>query len=318
MFKNRRISRRGFLSAGLLGGLGLVSVATLPYTNDTTTRLVLNEITIPHPLLPKSFEEFRIAVISDLHLGVFVPDELILEAVKQIKESSPDLILLAGDYLGIPDSYPALLFSDFRNSKFQGKKSSSLIEKIYQQLLLLLSSLKAPHGVYATLGNHDHWNDSRIFLKTFADSNITTLVNEMVVLRRSSDQIKLFGFDDFWTGIPRFDKSFTDPNDDTFRIAISHNPDLLGHSLLKNFNNFDLGICGHTHGGQIILPLVGAPYGYNVRYPQFATGLTVHNESYIYTSKGIGVVEIPYRVNCMPEVSLLTLKVGELISANRA
>ena len=130
------------------------------------------------------------------------------------------------------------------------------------------------------------------------------LINRSVTFKRNLETFRIIGTDDYWTGIPRF--AAAPKRESENRVLISHNPDYVSFLLENTACEFDLALSGHTHGGQIKLPIIGA-LGYNVTDARFGEGLVHHKRGEVFTTRGLGVVEIPVRINCPPEVSILTL-----------
>ena len=136
---------------------------------------------------------------------------------------------------------------------------------------------------------------------------IEILVNDVRQIRRGTSKITLVGVDDYWTGFPSVPLEATKTSPQDVRVLISHNPDYASAILERTEIEFDIALCGHTHGGQIKLPLVGAPH-YNVKDLRFKEGLYVHPRGLVYTTRGLGMVELPWRINCPPEVTVLELR----------
>ena len=177
----------------------------------------------------------------------------------------------------------------------------------YELVSSIIAEVNAPEGIVAVYGNHDRWTIPKFCHKQFTSRQIRILINESIELNRSGSILRLIGVDDYWTGIPRIPKlPVRTKNSKEVRILISHNPDFLSPLINQRQNIFDLGLCGHTHGGQIKLPVVGALH-YNIRDLRLSEGLYQNDYCSVYTTRGVGVVEIPYRVNCNPEVSILNL-----------
>lgn len=138
-------------------------------------------------------------------------------------------------------------------------------------------------------------------------AGIQVLLNTVFPVERQGKRLLVLGSDDYWTGIPSTSAMPDKKEPGQVRIVLSHNPDYLSHLLEKTRFEFDLGLSGHTHGGQIKLPLIGALH-YNIKDQRFAEGLFSHPRAVTYTSRGIGVVGLPIRINCPPEVNVFTLK----------
>ena len=136
---------------------------------------------------------------------------------------------------------------------------------------------------------------------------IDLLINQQRTITREDQTLQIFGVDDFLTGIPSPPPRNTLREGLDTRIIISHNPDYISAILASEPDyHFDLALCGHTHGGQIRLPGVGAVMS-QIRDDRFVSGLVTIERKKVYTSRGLGVVGLPIRYNCPPEVTVFRL-----------
>lgn len=297
------VSRRNFLKLSAFAGLSLTAAGAY---GSTTEEAELTHTNILIENLPREFNDYRIGFISDLHLSAFVPDEWIEQAINLINKSNVDLAVLGGDYVWIHESYTSRLVTNYRNLKLANLPQRDLPPLLYQTLGKILGGIKAKDGAYAVHGNHDRWVGPELCREHFAAQNIELLINTKKTFKRGSAYLNLVGTDDYWTGVPSIPLAPRKGDAKEVRVILSHNPDYFSYLLKhKNFE-FDLGLAGHTHGGQICLPLIGAP-SYNIQDLRLAAGLYREGNYNIYTSRGIGVVDIPVRINCPPEVSILSL-----------
>jgi predicted MPP superfamily phosphohydrolase len=194
----------------------------------------------------------------------------------------PDLIALTGDFT------------------FAGKHYA---EPCAEALALL----RARVGTYAVLGNHDHYNSAGRITRALRHVGITVLVDERERLERRGDKLWLVGVDDLAHGIPAdLPRLLRDVPADESRVTLAHNPEYLDVFAGRG-QHTDFMLSGHTHGGQIRFPLLGAPHVIGQRY---IMGLNSRGPMQIYTSRGIGTVGPPVRLNCPPEVALYTLRQG--------
>jgi predicted MPP superfamily phosphohydrolase len=171
-----------------------------------------------------------------------------------------------------------------------------------------LSRLSAPLGVYAVLGNHDHWSGPAVLAELVAglrSIGVRVLIDEAVVLENKKHSISLVGVDDYWEGPANLAKALRGLNPDDCTIVLSHNPDL-NEDVDNQVQPVDLIVSGHTHGGQIVLPMIGPPYStpFNRKY---TAGLVRDGERQTWISRGLGVFLVPVRLGCPPDVSVLTL-----------
>lgn len=302
-----KFSRRAFLGL-CTGGALAASVSGIAKYRNVANEIEASHTIVKIPKLPERFASYKLSVLSDLHLGVFVTNELIEKAIQISNSYNPDITVLAGDFIGIPDSLPSTLFSDIKNNNFRGLEYEKLVPAIYETLGSILQKATSPDGIVAVLGNHDNWHNSIICRELLKSYPIKFLINEYITLFRGNSSVKVLGVDDLWTGIPRIPKEFINKQDREPQILISHNPDFLVDTRMRYGEIFNLGIAGHTHGGQIKIPPIGPIIGYNIRYSKHGEGLTKLGESWIYTSRGVGVVDLPIRIGCPPEIALIELQ----------
>lgn len=278
------ISRRQFLKKSALATLGLFGTASASgiYSHWVEPYwLEVKYIDIRIVNLPQTFDRFRIVHFSDLHLGVYSKSEALTELVQQIQHVSPDLICFTGDLLDHSVDY-------------------------ISEAVDLCSQLRAPFGQYAVLGNHDAFGTRKAVTKGLAQSGFHVLHNEHVVLKIDAEVLYLAGIDDPWVGKADIHQALRRIPDKACTILLAHEPDFADdYSHLP----IDLQLSGHSHGGQVRLPFVGAlytpPHG-----SKYSSGLYQLPDSrlQVYTTRGIGVTRMPIRFNCRPELTVITLK----------
>jgi predicted MPP superfamily phosphohydrolase len=138
-----------------------------------------------------------------------------------------------------------------------------------------------------------------------ASSGITELTNAVFTLKRGQDSLHLCGVDDLWEGSPRLDDVIAQLSGDSTAILLAHEPDFADTSAATG--RFDLQLSGHTHGGQVVLPVLGPPIlPYLGR--KYGSGLYKVGEMYQYTNRGVGMARLPIRINCPPEITLFVLE----------
>lgn len=233
--------------------------------------------TIVNNQIPKSFDNFKIIFISDLHKRLYTEPFKIKKVVEKINKQNPDLILLGGDYINY-NKKETIIFSE-------------------------LKSLKSKYGVYGVYGNHDTWIGEDVLKKYFEENNIKELNNNSYWIEKDGEKIKLGGIGDLWTSKQDLLKTTNDLEEKDYSVLISHNPDYIEE--IKDNNKIDLVLSGHTHGGQINLfgwtPLNPSRYGYLKDLYQF-------ENKQLYITRGIGEFFGPIRFLSMPEISEITLK----------
>lgn len=245
---------------------------------------------VEHPLTIEGagdahFKGLRIAVVADLHAGAsFIDEDKIRRVVTLTNDAKPDLILLGGDYV-----VTHVLF---------GRHMP--IEKIVS----LLRALSAPLGVYAVLGNHDHWEDGPHIAAVFAAAHIPVLQNSSLVIATPRGPLYLAGIGDRFTHHDDPSRALAAIPAGRRALCFTHSPDVFPELPATCL----LTIASHTHGGQVDLPLVGrliVPSRYGERY---AAGLHREGEKYVFTSTGIGTSIVTVRFRVPPEISLLRIE----------
>jgi len=154
------------------------------------------------------------------------------------------------------------------------------------------------------LGNHDYWTSSEAIRQMLFSCGITDLTNTVFTLTREKATLHLCGVDDIWRGNVRLDEVIAKLDDDSAAILLAHEPDFADVSAATG--KFDLQISGHTHGGQVNLPLFGPPVRpyLGQKYP---IGLYKVRDMFQYTNRGVGMARLPVRFNCPPEISIFEL-----------
>lgn len=242
--------------------------------------LSISRTDIPIDGLPPAFDGFKIGLIADMHLSRYLPSKYLYRAVKLANTSGADVFALVGDYVsgGV-----------FRIPK----------------VIDILAGLQAPYGIFAVLGNHDHWTDAAETRTQLEKHGIPDLTNRHTMIERDGSQICLAGVGDLWEDKQRLDLAFNGVPPEMPRVLLSHNPDY-AEEMPAGYR-VDIMLSGHTHGGQVKLPLIGAPI-LPSRYGQkYREGLVEGPRCRVFVSRGVGFVRF-YRFNCPPEIPLITLR----------
>jgi predicted MPP superfamily phosphohydrolase len=286
------MSRRRFFAATLLGcgGLALYAGEIERHWIDITHQDIRLQS------LPSAFEGMRIVQLSDIHLDEFTEPYLLRYSIEQINRLQPDLVLLTGDYV----SY------EITPRKFSMKSAWQCAE--------MLSELKCPRR-YAILGNHDHWLSGTEVARALRTYRIPVLINSYVPIEREGSRIWLAGLDDPVCGRPDPDNAIPVPIrgiEGEPLIVMCHAPDyvdtLAAHPAGKSVG---LVLSGHTHGGQVRFPFVGAlqlPPGGR----KYVEGLFRLGSMLLYVNRGIGTVGVPFRFQCPPEITEFTLRADNM------
>ncbi|HNW89038.1 MAG TPA: metallophosphoesterase [Bacteroidales bacterium] len=240
----------------------------------------IKEISITSSDIPASFDNKKIIFISDIHHGPYFSVDRVKMIVQRINELRPDIVVMGGDYCHRERKYIKPVFDELR--KFNSEM-----------------------GIYAVLGNHDHWEDAELTRQMMSRNGINICDNRSYWVKSGKDRIKIGGVGDLWEDIQITDSTTKDVREKDFCILVSHNPDYLED---MNSNLVDLTLSGHTHGGQITLfglwaPKVPSKYGQKYRY-----GLKEFGKMKSYITSGIGTITPPVRFFCRPEIVVITLK----------
>jgi predicted MPP superfamily phosphohydrolase len=288
MNDGKKLTRRDFLRLLWKGALGsvLLTMGGVGYGvlvepglfSVETVRLRLRR-------LPRSFAGLRIAQISDIHMGGWMNLERFQQVADLILAEKPDLLLITGDFL------LAYRFAE------DTKQATADLTKV-------LSSLAASIPAFAVLGNHDYWIDAEAVRAMLSASGVTDLTNTVHTLTRGSDTLHLCGVDDVWEGDVRLEEIVAQLKDDSAAILLAHEPDYADTSAATG--KFDLQVSGHTHGGQVAIPLLGPPI---LPYlgQKYHTGLYQVGSMFQYTNRGVGVNPPAVRFNCRPEITIFVL-----------
>jgi len=266
------LDRRGVLRALTAAGIGVMAGSAAHGYLYERHRLGLTRATLAVAALPPVLEGLRIALITDLHLSSMVPAADVAAAVRLASAERPDLIVLGGDYVS------------FRDRTFMTPCAE------------LLRPLAAPYGVYAVLGNHD---DDTEMARGLSRQGVEVLADARTTIGVRNERVELVGLR-FWTRktveITRLlngAKGWT--------MLLAHDPRRFDQAVALNL---PLVLSGHTHGGQIAVPGVGA---LAARKFPVAQGTLARENTTLFVSRGVGTVYVPFRLNCPPEVALLTL-----------
>ncbi len=275
------IHRREFLK---IAALALTSAATARASYEYGSRVeatwpLVEQVQVPLKNLPTALDGYKIVQLSDIHLHPFTQIEFVQEIVALVNNLKPNLVVLTGDYVL--------------------QQADSIFE-----LAPVLARLKADAGVFVSLGNHDWWTNVAVVKQGFSEVGLMVLQNKGVTLGTGRARLYLAGLDDGWSGHPDLKVTLADAPAQIPIIMLMHEPDFA--DTLANDGRISLQLSGHTHGGQVRLPGVGALILPHLGR-KYASGLYRVKEMWLYTNRGIGVVGPPVRFNCRPEITELIL-----------
>ncbi len=279
----RTLSRRNFLrlSGAAAAGLALYSGELERHDLEVTRQT----ITLAH--LPTAFHGFTIAQISDIHFQEYTEAFFLERVIKTANDLLPDLVALTGDYIT------------------DGPFPSSYAENRIGHCVEMLGKINAPLR-YAVLGNHDALVNPDSVTDNLQSHGIPVLANRYVAVERQQQRIWLSGIEDACIQRPDLQAAVPKP---TVRqnepvILLGHEPDF-GDVVAKH--GVDLMLSGHTHGGQIRIPLM-RPHFLPELGDKYVEGLFAIDQMQLYVNRGIGTVSLPFRFRCRPELTLITLQ----------
>jgi len=247
----------------------------------SSDRFAVNNERIWLDALPEAFSGLRIVQISDIHHGLFLPEQWLAEAVQQTNRLRADIVVLTGDFV----TY-----------------SRANIEPAAE----ILSRLRARYGVLAVLGNHDFRVGADAVTSALRRKHREVLRNQHVAIQFGGSSLYVAGVDDYGygadvrravRGIPR----------DSATVLLAHNPRIIH---LASRHGVSLVLSGHTHGGQVNLPLLGTVYGRSPERLRYKIGWDRLGPTQIYVNRGIGTIVLPWRLRCPAEITHLELLPG--------
>jgi hypothetical protein len=264
-----------------LGGLGFGYAAH--------KSVEVSRIEVKLPTLPAQFDGLTIAHLSDIHHGIYTDFDYISRCVELTNSLKPDIVALTGDY--------------------------TLLQKTYiDPCADALRPLRASVGVFAVLGNHDYYQSAGQTAHALRRAGFTVLIEGRERLEKRGAKISLLGADDLLYGHWDVARLLRDVPADETRIVLAHNPDYIGRVASRG-QHIDFMMSGHTHGGQVRFPLLGAPHVISDYGQQYIIGLNQVEDKQsgkgpmqIYTTRGIGTIWMPVRFDCPPEIALYTLR----------
>lgn len=239
------------------------------------------EFNVVDPAIPPEFDGFRVLFLSDLHLD---GNDLLIEPFcEALNEVEADLCLLGGDYRN-------QMRGDFR--------------QVIEGFERFLPAVNSKEGVLGILGNHDSWE----MIRHLERLGVTMLINESYEIRLGNVGIWVLGVDDpHFYKCDDFAKAQQDVPEDAFRLLLAH---ATGALLNLNSKSVNLCLCGHTHAGQISLPVLGPVITHSKLKGPFVYGHWQYGSTRGYTTSGVGTSTVHVRFNTKPEVVLITLKSG--------
>lgn len=278
-----RMNRRSFLG---LGGAAVLGVG-LYSTEFERHQLEITEHTVALPKLADSLQGMRLVQISDVHFNEFSEAYYIRHVVERVNALKPDAVLLTGDFV-----------SDSPRSHAYGRAQS-------YPCAAILQGLQCPRR-YAVMGNHDAEVGVSTVIDALTTHDIPVLENQYVPIERDGRRFWLAGAANVTSHMARLELAVPPKNmrgNDPV-VLMAHEPDFLDH--VAKYGGVDFMVSGHTHGGQVRLPLVG-PLVLPALGKKYVEGFFQRGSTRLYVNRGIGTVGAPVRFMCRPEITVFTL-----------
>lgn len=268
------------LAGAALAGAAVAAGGLYYATRVEPVNVEVNEVSLVLPRLDKGFNGYRIAQISDIHMDGWMTFERLVKLARLVNEQEANLIAVTGYFV------------------------TAKVKYVDRELTEALGILEAPDGAVAVLGNHDYIADESLVRRVVKDAGLVELSNDLLTLERGEDVLHIAGIDNFYQRKARLDLILSRLPKEGAAILLAHEPDFAEVSAPTG--RFDLQLSGHSNGGQMRLPLIGA-----MARPRcgriYPSGLYDVDGMLQYTNRGLGMLWPHFRVNCRPEITVITL-----------
>ena len=242
--------------------------------------VLLRSVELVMPGLPREFDGYRVAQLSDLHIGGFTPRKWAEAWVRLSNTAEPDLVVVTGDLV------------------------SSGVD-FHHDIAAVISSLRAEDGVFVSLGNHDYFGEGEPLIQLLRDGGATVLRNEGATVKRGDASLFVAGVDDTWTRRADLKRALSGRAPGEFTLLLAHDPALFPAAVQHGAN---LVLSGHTHGGQVALPFFPKLLSLARLSHRFYLGVYRDGDAALYVHPGLGTTGPPIRLGVAPEVAILTLR----------
>ncbi len=274
VLKRLKIAAFGGLAAAFTG---------LVYAREVEIRwLEVRPVELILPRLAREFDGYRVVQIGDIHLEDWTKPRRLNRIVDLVNSQQADLIVITGDFL-----------------------SYSVDPGVPHRLTEALARLEAREGVLTVMGNHDYLTDVETVRRCLQEAGVPELRNEVHTISREDAELHVSGIDDVMEGKSRLDLVLEKLPETGAAIMLAHEPDFADVSSATG--RFDLQLSGHSHGGQVRMPLWG-PVILPPFSQRYSSGLYEVGDMLQYTNRGLGFVDARFRFLCRPEITVLTLK----------
>jgi len=285
----RQMTRRAFIKRMTRVGIGVLGAGGVYHwsTKIEPSWIEVRRVQLTIPKLHPAFNNWTLAQISDLHVGGWMTRDRLQYVVHRVNKLQPDLVAITGDFV------------------------TRAPQQHREVLTQVLSTLKAKHDVFGVLGNHDHWTHAKTIRNILRQSGVQELNNSFHTIRKDGGVLQLCGLDDAWVGAADVPALLQKLPAQGAAILLAHEPDFADD--YAKAKRFDVQLAGHTHGGQIRVPLVGPlhlpRYGEKYNNGRYVVGSTPDARAMtLYVNRGVGMVWPYVRLHCRPEITLFTLR----------
>ncbi len=290
------MKRRTKIVWGGVAAIGLICALVGFWFEPNSLTFLKLDVQTPH--WPAKTAPVRIVLLSDIHVDhLHMTPTRVRDIVKRVNALHPDLILLAGDYIG----------GDFWNTgPVRGKRALRKDNAFEEDGLRALDGFDAPLGTYAIMGNHDCWWSCERVREVLAETRVHLLENQNARIARPGGDIWIVGIEDGQTQKPDFAVASAGVPEDAATIVLEHNPGLFDWPS----NHLPLQMSGHTHAGQVRLPLIGGLASVSRHSEDTADGFQVVGDRVLIVTRGLGESGLPVRFGAPPQVMQLTVHPG--------
>lgn len=257
-------------AAAVAAGFGVAAIVRSPR---------ITRVRVAHPDLPPELDGYQIAQLSDIHCGAFAPEQRVRDWVRRTNALGADLAVVTGDLIASGTDYVEAVAS-------------------------ALGELRAPDGVMACMGNHDYFGTGEALFEALRDRGVRVLRNEHELVRRGEDALVVAGVDDTWTRRDDLDRALDGRDEAAYTLLLSHDPDLFPAAAARGVH---LTLSGHTHGGQLAVPLMARSLNLAKLAHAYTSGHYREGRSHLFVHRGAGTSGPPVRIGTRGEIALITL-----------
>ncbi len=241
---------------------------------------VVRRVEVPVDGLPQAFDGYRIAHLSDLHIGAHTPKTWGLRWTRAANALDPHLTVVTGDMV-----------------------TSGTV--FHDEIAQVVSTLRAPDGVVVSMGNHDYFGEGEPLISLLHEVGARVLRNEGTFLEREGERVYLAAIDDTWTRRADMDRALAGRPEGMSTVLLAHDPDQFRAAAKREV---DVVLSGHTHGGQVAMPFLARHITPSKLSHEYHLGLYRRGRSTLYVHPGLGTTGPPIRIGVAPAVVLITLR----------